>query len=396
MMGINGLFKRFAATWLSKDVEQTQPGASSRCTPACTPAIEPLEARVQFAIEGLPADAMLPDLAPLVNKQLGYVFKWSIDRQEKPGRTLLRLTTAMGNYGPGPMEIRGSDRSLTGQDVYQRIYNRDGSSTDRLAGNFTYHAHHDHTHFDDFAQFNLREITRKGGLGKVLRSGRKISFCLTDSDEIGGRIPGKSKQPRYDACSTTVQGISVGWADVYGQSLADQWIDITKVKPGRYWLEVTVDPDNRLVEANESNNTRRIQVIIKEMAKPANDDFSGRMALTGRTASVRTYNAAASLQPNEPDHAGVPGGTSLWWAWTAPASGRVAISTRGSTFDTLLGVYSGSHLAKLQVVTANDDDDFGDRTSRVTFHVRKGTTYQIAVDGYRGASGTIKLAIAML
>src|SRR5262249_20933935 len=153
----------------------------------------------------------------------------------------------------GPLEVRGGAPADGGQDVYQRIYNTDGTSSDRLAGVFTYHPQHHHTHFDDFALYQLREITPDGGVGDVVRSGSKTSFCLTDSDEYNTRLPGASKDGSYFACSTKKQGISVGWADVYSESLADQWIDVTGVKPGRYWLEVVADPDNHIVESNEDN-----------------------------------------------------------------------------------------------------------------------------------------------
>jgi hypothetical protein len=70
----------------------------------------------------------------------------------------------------------------------------------------------------------------------------------------------------------------------------------------------------------------------------------------------------------------------------------VNISTRGSNVDTLLAVYTGTELPRLSRVAANDDADELP-TSRVAFAVRKGTTYQIAVDGYQGMQGTIRLNI---
>src|SRR5207248_174267 len=115
-------------------------------------------------------------------------------------------------------------------------------------------------------------------------------------------------------------------------------------KSGKYWLEVEVDPDNRIVESDETNNVTRIGINYHEPIKPKNDDFASRIVLRGAHPTARASNVAASREANEPNHAGVTGGASLWWSWTATKSGSVTIRTTGSTFDTLLGVYIGDEL----------------------------------------------------
>lgn len=340
------------------------------------------------------ASAKLPDLTPWISRGKQYVYGWSLDSTEQPGHLLLRLTTAMANIGAGPMELRGgATHGAAGQDVYQRIFNADGTHTDVLAGTFVYHPAHHHFHFNDFALYQLRQEQSDGSMGKVVRSGRKTSFCLTDSDEYDTNLPGSPADGSYYACSTKKQGISVGWADVYTQSLADQWIDVTGVPNGKYFLEVTVDPANHLIESNEDNNSASIEINLRQPTKPRNDDFADRIVLQGKSATGRTNTTEAGKETGEPDHAHLPGGASVWWTWTAPANGKVVISTKGSTFDTLLGVYTGLDLSSLSPVAGNDDDPHGDHTSRVQFQATKGTTYQIAVDGYRGATGQVKLSL---
>ncbi|MEI6862097.1 MAG: MBG domain-containing protein, partial [Verrucomicrobiota bacterium] len=125
---------------------------------------------------------------------------------------------------------------------------------------------------------------------------------------------------------------------------------------------------------------------------PANDNFSGRIALTGSAVSTSGTNVSATRESGEPSHAGQPGGTSVWWSWTASNSGTVTISTAGSNFDTLLGIYTGSSVANLTAVASNDDAGTA-TTSLVTFSVTTGTTYQIAVDGYQGGTGSVSLGI---
>jgi hypothetical protein len=107
---------------------------------------------------------------------------------------------------------------------------------------------------------------------------------------------------------------------------------------------------------------------------------------------VETSNLNASKQPGEPNIAGNAGGKSVWWQWRAPRTGPVKIQTAGSSFDTLLGVYTGATLANL-VLVANNDDANGTLQSEVTFNATVDTNYQITVDGFDGASGSIILTL---
>lgn len=127
--------------------------------------------------------------------------------------------------------------------------------------------------------------------------------------------------------------------------------------------------------------------------RPANDNFADRIVLTGDTTTVPGLNAGATLEANEPEHPYASGGSSVWWRWTAPRSGDFTVTTRGSSFDTLLAVYRGNNLTSLIEVGASDDAPNLDTQSRVTFPATSGTTYQIMVDGYAGDAGTIVLSV---
>ena len=91
-------------------------------------------------------------------------------------------------------------------------------------------------------------------------------------------------------------------------------------------------------------------------------------------------NATASKEAGEPNHAGKSGGHSLWFDWLAPANGVMTVATVGSSFDTVLAVYTGATVAGLTTV-ASDDDDGGVLTSRVEFNAASGTFYHVAIDG---------------
>jgi hypothetical protein len=108
---------------------------------------------------------------------------------------------------------------------------------------------------------------------------------------------------------------------------------------------------------------------------------------------VRVPNVEATKEPGEPDHAGNAGGKSVWWRWLAPRSGPVLLQTAGTSFDSLLAVYTGTGLSNLVLVASNDDPPEGGAAAELNFQAQAGTEYRIAVDGYDGASGTIELSL---
>jgi hypothetical protein len=130
---------------------------------------------------------------------------------------------------------------------------------------------------------------------------------------------------------------------------------------------------------------------------PVNDNFANRITLDGTSVTVTGTNVGATREPGEPDHAGEWGGKSVWWTWTAPTPGTVTIDTRGSDFNTLLGVYTGTAVSDLTEVASNNDEvPDGVLTSLVTFDVVAGQTYQIAVDGWHGDNGAITLNLSLV
>ncbi|MCC6791904.1 MAG: M6 family metalloprotease domain-containing protein [Thermomicrobiales bacterium] len=124
---------------------------------------------------------------------------------------------------------------------------------------------------------------------------------------------------------------------------------------------------------------------------PPNDDFADARPLTGATANRdNDTNLGATKEDaaGEPDHADNEGGASIWYRWTAPASGTVTIDTLGSDFDTTLAAYTGTSLNGLSEVASDDDIVDGEqRQSRISFPATAGATYQIAVDGYNNGEG---------
>ena len=130
------------------------------------------------------------------------------------------------------------------------------------------------------------------------------------------------------------------------------------------------------------------------LAAPPNDHLAGATVLIGDTNFVTGFNAGATSEPGETNHAHAVAGKSVWWTWQAPFTGSVSVSTVGSTFDTLLSVYTGSSFSNLQTVAENDDaGSFGVVASSLVFRAFAGETFRIAVDGFNGATGIVRLAV---
>ena len=103
--------------------------------------------------------------------------------------------------------------------------------------------------------------------------------------------------------------------------------------------------------------------------------------------TVTGGNNGASKEAGEPAVAANAGGASVWYRFRAPATGTLRLSTEGSTFNTLLGVYHGTSVAALQEVASNDDVNPTTGWSLLEAKVKRGVTYRIAIDGQNIGAG---------
>lgn len=122
---------------------------------------------------------------------------------------------------------------------------------------------------------------------------------------------------------------------------------------------------------------------------PPNDFFTNSTVLnTSSNIMALGTNVLATTESGEPSKiAGDTGGHSLWWNWTAPSNGVAIINTDGSTFSTLLGVYTGDSISSLKPVAANANG----KNSQVKFNASAGTKYQILVEGRNNSIGDVEL-----
>ena len=169
------------------------------------------------------------------------------------------------NNGVGPLELRGG--LIIGgnqQQVNQRVFQSDGSFVDSNAGTFVYHPGHGHTHFDEYALYMLESLNPPG----ALRSGTKQTFCIIDTSPINLGLPGAPATNVYTSCSAAEQGLSVGWGDEYTYTLPGQSIDVSLLPDGNYTLTIQVDPNNRIIESNDGDNTNTIVVQLAGIGGP--------------------------------------------------------------------------------------------------------------------------------
>jgi uncharacterized repeat protein (TIGR01451 family) len=120
--------------------------------------------------------------------------------------------------------------------------------------------------------------------------------------------------------------------------------------------------------------------------RPINDLFVNRIGLSGNSGAASGSSNNATREAGEPNHAGNPGGASVWWKWSAPASGQFSVNTAGSSFTTLLAVYTGTSVGSLTPVASTTNGVTG-----VLLQAQQGAEYEIAVDGNNGATGSIAL-----
>jgi hypothetical protein len=255
-------------------------------------------AEVEYDPNPLPSRRLLPDLVVRPQRNLSFepfpslfgdsassTFPtcYESEVQEEGARLCLRFDQILANIGEGPMELRfsvpaGTTPATT--NAFQRIYGSSGAPTDyqdQLAGQMEFHPVHNHYHFRSFGQTSLWKVDPSGA--HLLRSGRKVSFCLADTllDAWGQKGDGPRTYiapdcllPAYTSGGLDffLQGITRGWADVYDWYLPDQYIDVSGVADGVYVLQTVADPDNSLVEADNSNNCGNVTIRLSNMTQP--------------------------------------------------------------------------------------------------------------------------------
>jgi hypothetical protein len=185
----------------------------------------------------------------------------------------------------------------------------------------------------------------------------------------------------YPSPNSAYQVVSVNVVPYAGQGALSTYAGQTV----EVYFYLTTDPNYGSLTAFNIDNVSLLAATTADI--PPNVHFADATLIPegGTTDDLNT--TYAFKETGEPNIADNVGGHSVWWTWTAPAIGIVNISTAGSGFDTLLGVFTGSSLTNLTVVTSDNGANASSGRASVKFVAVPGTQYQIALDGYDGQAG---------
>jgi hypothetical protein len=124
-----------------------------------------------------------------------------------------------------------------------------------------------------------------------------------------------------------------------------------------------------------------------------NDGCAGAFPLHyGVPFSMSTANATSSTDPTPGCAFNNLFGNGVWFTFTSPVTGPVPISTCGSTFDTVLDVYTGS-CGALTSVACDDDNGPSCNSTRasVSLNATSGVTYLILAGGFNSGVGELDI-----
>jgi Lysyl oxidase len=211
---------------------------------------------------GAPAGP-LPDLRSLP------AFEISLNAKQ----TQLRFAATVWNGGTSPLVIDGfrDTQDESKMDSYQYFYDAEGEQTGyQRVGSMKYHgANHNHWHYEDVAEYSLVDAD-----GQPVATSRKVSFCLVNTDAVDLTRPGADWLQDIDDLGSMCgdvgalavrQQLSAGHGDTYFQFRAGQAISLEGVPNGTYYLKISANPYQRLVESDTANNDsyRRIRLVGK-------------------------------------------------------------------------------------------------------------------------------------
>jgi hypothetical protein len=143
----------------------------------------------------------------------------------------------------------------------------------------------------------------------------------------------------------------------------------------RYWIQAGGS-------AGSSGN------LVIKASSVGNDICAGALPLPpGASHFMNTSTASSEGDPSQV--CGWSVGKGVWFSFTAPGDGEATISTCGSTYDTVLQIYSGSCGFLTPIDCSNGSAEcFGSEAS-IEFDAFAGTPYLIFVAGVSGASGNL-------
>lgn len=207
------------------------------------------------------ADVLCPDMAMRAPYQL------TPDTYE--GHRMLRAANAVLSIGKGAVEVRGTRTAPRTMDAVQYLHRTGGQRSLAVpggAGHIVFKLIPRQGRYWKFQNAAKFELWTTGVNPTLVRTGEKLVYCLRDLRRLWDwkRSP---EGPVYGACSQSPRrtkvtlGTSPGWADIYPAPYYDQWIDVGGLR-GCFDLLHIADPENAIVESDESNNTSKTRIRL--------------------------------------------------------------------------------------------------------------------------------------
>ena len=113
---------------------------------------------------------------------------------------------------------------------------------------------------------------------------------------------------------------------------------------------------------------------MSPIGEPPNDHFQAAAPIGGESGTVHGEIYGASVQHGEPTPGGFGYGASVWYRWTAPATGTWRFDVHGTQFGVAFGVYAGARVAGLVDQRSTND------VSQLFVPVQAGVTYSILLN----------------
>lgn len=135
-----------------------------------------------------------------------------------------------------------------------------------------------------------------------------------------------------------------------------------------------------------SGSSLILNMEFQPAVTPPNDEIENATAITTTSFSAVQETLGATRAADDPEFPCLfdeprPDSASVWFVFHATKPGKIRVSTVGSSYDTLLAVWTGARGALTNI--ACDDDGGGDLSSLLrSTQVRRGETYYIEVAAY--------------
>lgn len=220
--------------------------------------------------------------------------------------------------------------------------------------------------------------TRESGEPSVAGSVAQASLWFAWTAPSSGAVTIDTAGSGFDTLLAVYGGTSLGSLSL----IAENDNGTTWSTSSRVSFQASAGVTYRISIASKTSSTGLVMAKIGTVA--AHDTFATPRELSGISPLQQDTNATATSEPNEPAIAGISGGKSLWYRWTAPQSARYEFSVTSASFAPLLAVYTGESLQTLQPVSS-----FAGSTGSPTcvFSATAGQSYLLCVNSQVAGTG---------